>query len=72
MSSKWTISEKYNASPSVDYKKTIVDVCKFRSVEEFGFLMKSTIYAKVTEIFSEPQKYKLYFDLFLTKIQAFQ
>lgn len=54
LSSKWTISEKYNASYNIDYKRTIVDICSFSTVEELGFLMKKTIYSKLSDILSEP------------------
>lgn len=54
LSAKWTISEKYNASQNVDYKKTIVDICSFNTIEEFAFLMKKTIYSKISDLLSEP------------------
>ncbi|CAD8208404.1 unnamed protein product [Paramecium pentaurelia] len=60
LSSKWTISEKYNASYNIDYKRTIVDICSFSTVEELGFLMKKTIYSKLSDILSEPQKCKIF------------
>lgn len=60
MSSKWTISEKYNASQNVDYKRTIVEICSFTTVEEFAYIMKKTIYSKVTDLLSEPSKCKMY------------
>ncbi|CAD8207044.1 unnamed protein product [Paramecium octaurelia] len=58
--SKWTVSEKYNASLNVDYKKTIVDVCSFNTIEEFTYLMKKTIYSKLSDVLSEPQKCKIF------------
>ncbi|CAD8177552.1 unnamed protein product [Paramecium pentaurelia] len=59
LNDKWTISEKYKAQNSKDdYKKTIVDICSIKTVEEFAFIMKQTIYSKLTDIFSEPQKQK--------------
>ncbi|CAK63697.1 unnamed protein product (macronuclear) [Paramecium tetraurelia] len=58
--SKWTVSEKYNASLNVDYKKTIVDVCSFNTIEEFAYLMKKTIYSKLSDVLSEPQKCKIF------------
>ncbi|CAD8123751.1 unnamed protein product [Paramecium sonneborni] len=50
LSNKWTISEKYNASQNLDYKKTIVDICSFSTVEELGFYREKTIYSKLSDI----------------------
>lgn len=61
LSAKWTLTEKYQAmSKNVDYKSTIVKICKISSVEELAFLLKNTIYGKITQIFSEPFKCKMY------------
>ncbi|CAD8084493.1 unnamed protein product [Paramecium sonneborni] len=59
LNDKWTISEKYTVqNKDDDYKKTIVDICSIKSVEEFAFIMKQTIYQSLTDLFSEPQKQK--------------
>ncbi|CAD8120204.1 unnamed protein product [Paramecium sonneborni] len=60
LSAKWTVSEKYNASQNLDYKKTIADVCSFSTIEEFAFLMKNTIYSKLSDVLSEPLKCKIF------------
>ncbi|CAK56694.1 unnamed protein product (macronuclear) [Paramecium tetraurelia] len=58
LSDKWTISEKYTQNKDDDYKKTIAEICSIRSVEEFAFIMKQTIYQSLTDLFSEPQQQK--------------
>ncbi|CAD8204875.1 unnamed protein product [Paramecium pentaurelia] len=58
--SKWTVSEKFNSSQNLEYKKTIVDVCSFKTIEEFAYLMKKTIYSKLSDVLSEPQKCKIF------------